>query len=150
MPVRQQVITWTNVDSDLCCHMASLGPNELPHIVLNLFFRKNKITFAFLISSDIEMIQTVEIFPPGRQRSVYPAYSIPCNYANPVYGVATICHQVRWLRWGHPSLFHTATSLLIWYKMFCMRDISYRLIWMEFINVFSVYAQSGTHSRFNW
>ena len=72
------------------------------------------------------------------------------NYANPVYGVATICHQVRWLRWGHLSLFQTATSLLIWYKMFCMRDISYRLIWMEFINMFSVYAQSETHSRFNW
>ena len=73
------------------------------------------------------------------------------NYANPVYGAATICHQVRWLRWGHPSLFHTATSLLIWYKMFCARDISYRLIiviWMEFINMFSVYAQSGTHCRF--
>ena len=63
-------------------------------------------------------------------------------YANPVYGVATICHQVRWLRWGHPSLFHIATSLLIWYKMFCVRDISYRLIWMEFINMFSLYAQS--------
>ena len=46
------------------------------------------------------------------------------NYANPVYDVATICHQVRWLRWGHPSLFHTATSLLIWYKMFCVRDVS--------------------------
>ena len=72
------------------------------------------------------------------------------NYTNPVYDVATICHQVRWLRWGHPSLFHTATSLLIWYKMFCVRDISYRLIWMEFLNMFSVYAQSGTHSRFNW
>ena len=72
------------------------------------------------------------------------------NYANPVYGVATICHQVRWLRWGHPSPFHTATSLLIWYKMFCVRDISYRLIWMEFINMFSGYAQSGTHSRFHW
>ena len=72
------------------------------------------------------------------------------NYANPVYGVATFCHQVRWLHWGHPSLFHTATSLLIWYKMFCVRDISYRLIWMEFINMFSVYAQSGTHSCFNW
>ena len=39
--------------------------------------------------------------------------SLRCNYANPVYGVAAICHQVRWLRWGHPSLFHTATSLLI-------------------------------------
>ena len=72
------------------------------------------------------------------------------NYANPVYDVATICHQVRWLRWGHPSLFHTATSLLIWYKIFCVRDISYGLIWMEFINMFSVYAQSGTNSRFNW
>ena len=35
------------------------------------------------------------------------------HYANPVYGVATICHQVPWLRWGHLSLFHTATSLLI-------------------------------------
>ena len=35
------------------------------------------------------------------------------NYANPVYGAATMCHQVRWLRWGHLSLFHTATSLLI-------------------------------------
>ena len=72
------------------------------------------------------------------------------NYANPAYGVATICHHVRWLRWGHPSLFHTATSLLIWYKMFCVRDISYRLVWMEFINMFSVHAQSGMHSRFNW
>ena len=72
------------------------------------------------------------------------------NYANPVYGVATICHQVRCLRWGHPSLFHTATSLLIWYKMFSMRDISYRLMWMKFINMLSVYAQSGTHRRFNW
>ena len=45
------------------------------------------------------------------------------NYADPLYGVATICHQVRCLRWGHPSLFHTAMSLLIWYKNFCMRDI---------------------------
>ena len=72
------------------------------------------------------------------------------NYANPVYGVATICHQVRWLRWGHPSLFHTATSRLIWYKMFCVRDISYRLTWIEFISMFSMYAKSGMHSRFNW
>ena len=26
---QQQAITWTSVDPDLCCHMASLGPNEL-------------------------------------------------------------------------------------------------------------------------
>ena len=72
------------------------------------------------------------------------------NYANPVYGVATICHQVRCLRWGHPSLFHTATSLLIWYKMFCMRNISYILTWMKSINMVSVSAQSGTHRCVNW
>ena len=80
--------------------------------------------------------------------TVKESNAVCSNYANPAYGVATICHQVRWLRWGHPSLFHTATSLLIWYKMFCVRDISYRLIWMEFINMFSVHAHSGTHSRF--
>ena len=51
---------------------------------------------------------------------------------------------------GHPSLFHTVKSFLIWYNMFCVRAISYRLIWMEFINMFSVYAQFGKHSRFNW
>ena len=72
------------------------------------------------------------------------------NYANPAYGVATICHQVRCLLWGHPSLFHIATSLLIWYKMLCMRYISYRLTWMKFINMLSVYTQSGTHRRVNW
>ena len=57
------------------------------------------------------------------------------NYTNPIYGVATICHQVHCLCWGHSSLFHTATFLLIWYKMFCMRDISCRLVWMKFINM---------------
>ena len=27
--IRHLAITWANVDEDLCCHMASLGPNEL-------------------------------------------------------------------------------------------------------------------------
>ena len=26
--IRQQAITWANVDTDLCCHIASLGHNE--------------------------------------------------------------------------------------------------------------------------
>ena len=55
--------------------------------------------------------------------SVTTQHVIPLT---PYMGVAIICHQVRWLRWGHPSLFHIATSILIWYKMFCVRDISYR------------------------
>ena len=31
--VRQQAITWTIVDQDPCCHMASLGSNELIQIL---------------------------------------------------------------------------------------------------------------------
>ena len=51
---------------------------------------------------------------------------------------------------GGMRVSHTATSLLIWYKMFCTRDISYRLTWMKFINMLSLYTQSGTHRRVNW
>ena len=47
------------------------------------------------------------------------------------------------------SFMHTRL-FLIWYKMFCMRDISYRLAWMKFINMLSVFAQSGMHRGFNW
>ena len=92
---------------------------------------------AYFLTSAFEVFQALRILPLS-------------NYADPVYGVATICHQVRWLHWGHPSLFHTTMSLLIWNKMFCMSDISCRLIWMKYINMLSVYAQSGTHRPFNW
>ena len=109
-------------------------------------------------NGDIDSLRCMMCFPrqqihaDRRRLDIDPTLScrILSNYADPVYGVATICHQVRCLRWGQPSLFHTAMSLLIWYKMFCMRDISYRLIWMKYINVLSVYAQSGTHRPVNW
>ena len=35
--IRQQAITWANVDPDLGQHMASLGPNELTLNMLNCF-----------------------------------------------------------------------------------------------------------------
>ena len=31
--LRQQAITWANVDPDLCCHMASLGHIELTYVL---------------------------------------------------------------------------------------------------------------------
>ena len=46
------------------------------------------------------------------------------------------------------SLSYSHASLS-WYKHFCMRYISYRLMWIQFINMLSVYVQSGTHRRFN-
>ena len=48
---------------------------------------------------------------------------------------------------GHPSLFHAVTSLLNGYKM---GDISYRLKWMKFISMLSMYVRSGTHGHFYW
>ena len=34
--LRHQAITWTNVDPDLCHHMAWLGHNELTHVMLKI------------------------------------------------------------------------------------------------------------------
>ena len=51
---------------------------------------------------------------------------------------------------SHPSLFHTATSLLNWYKMACMANILHRLIWVKFMSILSMYVQSGTHKHFHW
>ena len=107
-------------------------------IVSQKWNRLNKWFFSYCLHVDSWIVT------PGI------VYILSDNYANPVYNVSTICHQVCCLRWGHPSLFHTATSLFIWYKMFRMRDISYRLIWMKFINMLSVFAQCGTHRHFNW
>ena len=46
--VRQQAITWANVDSDLCRHMASLGPSELIFLVWSLVYRSsNMMSQAF-------------------------------------------------------------------------------------------------------
>ena len=117
---------------------ANLGVTKLHRT--NICRRPNVLSMN--VTWTIGINTTDILFVLGRKR--------PYNYADPVYGVATICHQVRCLRWGQPSLFHTAMSLLIWYKMFCMRDISYRLIWMKYINMLSVYAQSGTHRPVNW
>ena len=72
------------------------------------------------------------------------------NTVSLVYDVAIICHQVRCICWGHPSLFHTAMSLLSWYQLFCTGDISYRFIWMKFINMLSMCVQSGMHRHFHW
>ena len=66
-------------------------------------------------------------------RQVVSRVTYAANYANPVYGISTICHQVRWLRWGHPSLFHTATSLLIWKKNI-LRDRYIIQTYMDGIN----------------
>ena len=49
--------------------------------------------------------------------------------------------------WRH----HVLCLQIIFKRVFWyMRNISYRFIRMKFINMLSVYVQSGTHRRFNW
>ena len=53
----------------------------------------------------------------------YIATAPESNYADPVYGVATICHQVRWLRWDKmDDIFQTTFSNgYSWMKMYEFR-----------------------------
>ena len=51
---------------------------------------------------------------------------------------------------GHPSLFHTAIFHLNWYKMACMANILYRVIWEKCMSMLSMYVQSGMHRHFHW
>ena len=49
--VRQQAITWTNVDPDLSRHMASLGHNELKAIELNFdYYHYSAVTHVIWIT----------------------------------------------------------------------------------------------------
>ena len=46
--VRQQAITRANVDRDLCCHMASLGHNELNVIIVHAFYHLKLLLLGIL------------------------------------------------------------------------------------------------------
>ena len=67
------------------------------------------------------------------------------NTPNPVCSVATICHQVCFVHWGHPSLFHTASFLLNWYKIIDMENLLYGFFKVKFTNMLSIYVKFGTH-----
>ena len=102
--------------------MLSPGRNELTHLGLNkmantietmisiqMYFRERPflitISLMFAPKSPIDKSALGQVTVWGK--SLLPEHVTP-NSANPVYGVATICHQVRRLCWGHPSLIHTA------------------------------------------
>ena len=50
----QQAITWANVDLDPCCHMASLGHNELtqqsPYVACFIVWDQNVVT---IVAADV-------------------------------------------------------------------------------------------------
>ena len=48
------------------------------------------------------------------------------NILHPVYCVAIVCHQIRFMYWGHLCMFYRVKSHLNWYKLVCMGDLAYR------------------------
>ena len=72
------------------------------------------------------------------------------NYVNPVCCVATVCHQVRCMYWGHLGYFRRAISHLKWYKIVCVRYLACTFSQMESINMFARFLQSGVPRHFLW
>ena len=85
-------------------------------------------------------------------RIIYLSFNISLkyNYVNPICCVATVCHQVRCMYWGHLGHFHMAISHLKWYKIACMRYLACAFSQMKYINMFSMFLQSGVPRHFLW
>ena len=74
------------------------------------------------------------------------------NSLNAICCVATVCHQVRCMYWGHLGHCYRALSHLKWYKIVCMRYLACTFSQMKSItgNMFSMYLQSGVPRYFFW
>ena len=72
------------------------------------------------------------------------------NYINPIFCVATVCHQVCCIYWGHLDHFHRAISHFKWYKIIWMRYFACIFCHMKSIDMFSMFLQSGIPRHFLW
>ena len=70
------------------------------------------------------------------------------NNLNPIFCVATVCHQICRMFWGHLSVFHRAISHLNWYKMVCMEDLTRTFSRNKSTYMFYMYLQSGVPGHF--
>ena len=75
-------------------------------------------------------------------RFVEVFYRLP-NYDNPICCVATVCHQVHCMYWGHLGHFHRATSHLKWLFVWDIKPV--HLVPRHFLSRFIVvWAQNLT------
>ena len=72
------------------------------------------------------------------------------SYVDPVCCVATVCHQVRCVYWGHLGYFYRAISHLKWRKIVCMGCVACAFIQMKSINMFFMFFHSGVPKHFRW
>ena len=58
------------------------------------------------------------------------------NYVDPECCIATVCHQVRCMYWGHLGHFHRAISHLKWHKLFVWDISSVHLVRWNLLTCF--------------
>ena len=91
--------------------------------------------------------KTAAIFPSTNVLKRIYVY-VGVYYVNPLCCVATVCHQVHCMCWGHLGHFHRAISHLKWYKMVCMRYLACISNQTKSINMLSMFLQSGVPRHF--
>ena len=71
--VRQQAITWVNVEPDLCRHMVSLGHNELKHLLKRHEINQSSKDLRIRIS-EFHSLQWTEGWPSFARYTHIPAF----------------------------------------------------------------------------
>ena len=128
-----------------------MGSNEIEiveqYVYLGVMFNYN---VSFKKAKDKQITQARKSMLAVIQKAKYSTYLLIffANYVNPICCIATVCHQVRCMYWGHLGYFHRAISHLKWYKIVCMRYLACIFCQMKSIDMFSMFLQSGVPRNF--
>ena len=74
----------------------------------------------------------------AKSRHCIVNYHITCSTLNHVCCVATVCHQICCMCWGHLGDIHRALSHWNWYKIPCRRDVAFTFSQLKSLNMFSM------------
>ena len=107
---RQQAITWANIDPDFCCHMVSLGHNELTHLSLGQgvghairdksmnIFNWDQAALRSLISVCPSICLSVcRSVCLSVRLSVCPSLKAACQFAADDILLYKICYNIQWI-----------------------------------------------------
>ena len=137
---------WRVSNSQISIFHISTFTNDLQYIHLNVFFQNKENLFYssiyFFIMIKMLTVKSWDILC----NSVYFQY---VNYVNPICCVATLCHQVRCMYWGHWGHFHRAISHLKWYKIAYMIYLPCILCQMKSIDMFSMFFAIWSSQTFS-
>ena len=125
--IRQQAITWANVDPDLCRHMASLGHNELKHSSMVRNGSGSELTkdtpcLAVIVELWVVSYEHFNPLAPGRCASMFK--SIILEHMLQIKFMIISCEiSVRWM----PQNTFDDRSTLVQVMAWCLQATSHYL-----------------------